>query len=61
LFLNTKGSTVVDQGFPNWGICTPRGTFAYRKGYIRVAIEGKKMFIYYSFRIIYTYISEYYF
>ena len=22
------------QGFPNWSTCTPRGTFAYRKGYI---------------------------
>jgi len=26
----------VDQGFPNWGTCTPRGTFAYPKGYIKV-------------------------
>jgi len=25
---------VLDQGFPNWGTCTPRGTFAYLKGYI---------------------------
>jgi len=23
----------LDQGFPNWGACTPSGTFAYRKGY----------------------------
>jgi len=22
------------QGFPNWGTCTPGGTFAYLKGYI---------------------------
>jgi len=22
------------QGFPNWGTCTPSGTFAYVKGYI---------------------------
>jgi len=24
----------IDQGFPTWGTCTPRGTFAYPKGYI---------------------------
>jgi len=24
----------LEQGFPNWGTCTPRGTFAYLKGYI---------------------------
>ena len=22
------------QGFPTWGTCTPRSTFAYLKGYI---------------------------
>jgi len=22
------------QGFPNWGACTPSGTFSYVKGYI---------------------------
>jgi len=22
------------QGFPTWGTCTPRGTFAYLQGYI---------------------------
>jgi len=26
----------IDQGFPTWGTCTPRGTFAYPKGYIEV-------------------------
>jgi len=25
---------VIHQGFPTWGKCTPRGTFAYLKGYI---------------------------
>ena len=24
----------LEQGFPNWGTCTPRGTFAYLKRYI---------------------------
>jgi len=24
----------LEQGFPTWGACTPRGTFAYLKGYI---------------------------
>jgi len=24
----------LEQGFPNWGTCTPRGTFTYPKGYI---------------------------
>jgi len=24
----------VDQEFPTWGTCTPRGTFTYPKGYI---------------------------
>jgi len=23
----------LSQGFQNWGTCTPRGTFAYLKGY----------------------------
>ena len=24
----------IRQGFPNWGTCTPRGTFRLLKGYI---------------------------
>jgi len=24
----------LEHGFPNWGTCTHRGTFAYLKGYI---------------------------
>ena len=24
----------LEQRFPTWGTCTPRGTFAYLKGYI---------------------------
>jgi len=24
----------IRQGSPNWGTCTPRGTFAHPKGYI---------------------------
>jgi len=24
----------IQQGFPNWGTCTPSGTFAYLKWYI---------------------------
>jgi len=24
----------LKQGFPTWGSCTHRGTFAYMKGYI---------------------------
>ena len=24
----------IEQGFPNWGTCTPRGTFRFLKGYI---------------------------
>jgi len=30
---NTPGYSVA-QGFPNWGTCTPGGTFAYLKRYI---------------------------
>jgi len=29
-----KVMVALDQGFPNWGTCTPRGTFAYLKMYI---------------------------
>ena len=25
---------ILMQGFPTWGTCTPRGTYAYPKGYI---------------------------
>jgi len=25
---------LLDQGFPNWGTCTPSGIFAYLKGCI---------------------------
>jgi len=25
----------LDQSFPTWDTCTPRGTFAYLKGYIK--------------------------
>jgi len=25
---------MLEQGFPTWGTCTPRGTFAHLKGYI---------------------------
>jgi len=25
---------LIDQRFTTWGTCTPRGTFAYQKGYI---------------------------
>jgi len=25
---------LLDQGFPTWGTCTPKGTFAYPNGYI---------------------------
>ena len=25
---------ILDQGFPNWGTCIPRGTFRFLKGYI---------------------------
>jgi len=30
-----KGDS-LEQGFPTWGTCTPRGTFDYLKGYIYV-------------------------
>jgi len=32
--LQLKHHVSINQGFPNWGTCTPRGTFAYLKGYI---------------------------
>ena len=42
------------QGFPNWGTCT-----LLEGVHLTLGIEGKNMFIYYSFPIIYAYISEY--
>jgi len=32
--LDTDQNIDLVQGFPTWGTCTPRGTFAYPKGYI---------------------------
>jgi len=34
LFTDITVNFVLDQGFPTWGTCTHRGTFAYLKGYI---------------------------
>ena len=31
---NLKSLYQLNQGFPTWGTCTPRGTFAYLRGYI---------------------------
>jgi len=31
---NFCNSFCLEQGFPTWCTCTPRGTFAYPKGYI---------------------------
>ena len=52
----------AEQGFPNWGTCTPSGKW-YPSGmvrlservHLRLAREGKNMFIHYSFQIIYIY------
>ena len=33
-FSNEKCVDHVNQWFPTWGTCTPRGTFPYLKGYI---------------------------
>jgi len=52
----------LDQGFPSWGTCCPRGCFwLFERVHLRLAIEGKDLFVYYFFPNIYTYISEYYF
>jgi len=32
-FSTEKVFNPLQQGFANWGTCTPRGTFAYLKGY----------------------------
>jgi len=32
----------LEQGFPNWGTCTPSGTFAYLKGTFKVRNRRKK-------------------
>ena len=29
-----ENEDTLDQGFPTWGTCTSRDTFAYPKGYI---------------------------
>jgi len=50
----TPTCKALDQGFPNWGTCIPRGTFAYLKGRLSIP-EGKNMFIHYSSEDIYTY------
>jgi len=34
-FLSEKCVDHLNQGFPTWGTCTPRGTFADPKGYIQ--------------------------
>ena len=48
---------VLKQGYmyPEGYVCLSEGV------YLRLIIEGKNMFTYYSFRNIYRYISEYYF
>jgi len=49
------------QGVPNLGYMYPRGYICPSEGvHLRLAIEQKNMFTYYSFPNIYTYISEYY-
>jgi len=32
--LQASEAHVSERGFPTWGTCTPRGTFAYPTGYI---------------------------
>jgi len=33
-FLSEKYVDPLNHWFPNWGTCTPRGSFAYLKGFI---------------------------
>jgi len=33
-YFRRRGYNWCWPGFPTWGTCTPRGTFAYPKGYI---------------------------
>jgi len=49
----------LEQGFPTWGTCTPRGTFAYLKAlvHLRLGIEGRNAIMYYLFANICTHIS----
>ena len=52
----------LKQGFPTWGTCTLRGTFAYLKGTFKVSNRREK-YIYIPFLSKYlycTYISELY-
>jgi len=44
----------VEQGFPNWGTCTPSGTFAHLKGYIEV-IKRREKHVYTLFISNYLY------
>jgi len=34
MHIGRSPSQHLDQGFPTWGTCTLRGTFAYLKGYV---------------------------
>jgi len=48
----------LEQGFPTWGTCTSRGTFALSEGvHLRLAIGGINIFAGCLFSNIYTYIT----
>jgi len=47
-----------EQGFSTWPTCTPRGTFAYLKANLRLAVGEKNIFRYYFCSNIYTYNFE---
>jgi len=34
LLPQAEGISLLEQGFSNWGTCTPKGRFAYLKGHI---------------------------
>ena len=34
IFILNCDNNLLEQGFPNWGTCTPRGTFRLLKEYI---------------------------
>jgi len=53
-----KSIVSLDQGFPDWVACNPRGTFPNWWGTIKVSSRTEKIYrLYYLFPNIYAYIS----
>jgi len=47
----------LNQRFPTWGLCTPGVHLPIWRVHVRLSIEDKYMFAYYSFPNIYAHIS----